>query len=188
MRTMQAEHTCELPIAARVAEVIAKVHLSPRVRLRRCLSGTALVLVAMVAQPSAAQAIGPDAAACSGAGHGTALLVRIEGLKERAGLLRVSTYVASDAEWLVKGRTVRRIDIAVPATGEPEVCVALPKGGHYGVAVLHDRNGDHKVNIFKDGGGFSNNPKFGWSKPDAKAVEFAAGPGVTTIDIKLKYL
>lgn len=188
MRTMQAEHTCSPPIAARAAEVIAKVHLSPKVRWQHYLSGTALALVAMLAQPSVAQAIGQDAAACSGSGHGTALLVRIEGLKERSGLLRVSTYVASDADWLVKGRTVRRIDIVVPATGEPEVCVALPKSGRYGVAVLHDRNGDHKVNIFKDGGGFSNNPKFGWSKPDAKAVEFAAGPGLTTVDIRLKYL
>ena len=177
---MQAAHTCEPPIAVRAAEVIAKVQLS------RCLSGVALALVAMFAQPSVAQAIGPDAAACSG--HGSALLVRIVGLKERVGLLRVSTYLATDADWLAKGRYVRRIDVAVPATGEPEVCVALPRGGHYGVAVLHDRNGDHKVNIFKDGGGFSNNPKFGWSKPDAKSVSFVAGPGLTTVDIQLKYL
>ncbi len=180
MQTMQAAHTCEPPIAARAAEVIAKVHLS------HCLSGAGLLLVAAFAQPSAAQAIGPDAAACSG--RSSALLVRITGLKERAGLLRVSTYLATDADWLVKGRYVRRIDVPVPAAGEPEVCVALPKGGHYAVAVLHDRNGDHHVNIFKDGGGFSNNPKFGWSRPDAKAVAFVAGPGLTTVDITLKYL
>ena len=184
MRTMQAAHTCEPPIAARAAEVIAKVRLSPRVR--RCLSGATLVLVGAFAQPSVAQAIGPDAAACSG--RTSALLVKVSGLKERAGLLRVSTYLATDADWLAKGRYVRRIDVPVPATGEPEVCVALPKGGHYGVAVLHDRNGDHHVNIFKDGGGFSNNPKFGWSKPDAKDVAFVAGPGLTVVDIQLKYL
>lgn len=180
MRTMQAAHTCEPPIAARAAEVIAKVRLS------RCLSGVGLALVAAFAQASGAQAIGPDAAACSG--RGTALLVKVSGLKERSGLLRVSTYLATDADWLAKGRYVRRIDVAVPASGEPEVCVALPRGGHYGVAVLHDRNGDHKVNIFKDGGGFSNNPKFGFSKPDAKDVAFLAGPGVTTVDITVKYL
>lgn len=181
---MQAAQTCEPPIAARVAEVIAKVQLSPRVR--RCLSGAGLALVALLAQPSAAQAIGPDAAACSG--HGAALLVKVIGLKERVGLIRVSTYLATDADWLAKGRYVRRIDVVVPASGEPDVCVALPRGGQYGVAVLHDRNGDHKVNIFKDGGGFSNNPKFGWSKPDAASVAFTAGPGVTTVAIQLKYL
>lgn len=151
------------------------------------MAAGALMLVAF-AQPGEAQAIGPDAAACSARSGGNALLVRITGLKERGGLLRVSTYKASDEDWLAKGRYTRRIDVPVPAAGEPEVCVALPHAGKYGVAVLHDRNGDHKVNIFKDGGGFSNNPKFGWSKPDAAEVAFAAGPGVTVLDIKIKYL
>ena len=68
-----------------------------------------------------------------------------------------------------------------------QVCVALPASGSYGVAVLHDRNSNHKANIFKDGGGFSNNPG-GFSKPDAEDVAFTAGSGITTIDIKLKYL
>jgi len=139
----------------------------------------------MLATPGAAQAIGPDAAACSG--RAAALLVKVRGLKNREGLIRISTYPA-DADWLAKGRYVRRIDVAVPAAGDADICVALPGPGRYGVAVLHDRNGDHKVNIFKDGGGFSNNPKFGMSKPEVAAVAFAAGAGLTTLDIQLKYL
>ncbi len=145
------------------------------------------MLAAMLAVPSVAQAIGPDAAACNGR-RGSALLVRVTGLKERVGLIRVSTYPAREDDWLVKKRYTRRIDVAVPATGEPEICVALPGAGRFGVAVLHDRNGDHKVNIFKDGGGFSNNPSFGFSKPKVEAVAFAAGAGITSVDIKLKYL
>lgn len=142
--------------------------------------------VATLAQPGAAQAIGPDAAACSG--QRTALLVRIRGFKDRDGLIRVSTYPAKAGDWLVKGRYVRRIDVAVPRGGDTDVCVALPGAGEYGVAVLHDRNGDHRANIFKDGGGFSNNPKLGWSKPEVEKVAFAAGPGLTTVDIQLRYL
>lgn len=145
-----------------------------------------VALVAALAQPGVAQAIGPDAAACSG--HAAALLVKIHGFKDREGLIRVSTYQATSADWLVSGRYLRRIDVAVPASGDADVCVALPGAGRYGVAVLHDRNGDHHANIFKDGGGFSNNPKLGWSKPDVGKVAFAAGTGLTTVDIRLNYL
>ena len=155
-------------------------------KLTRCAARLGVVLVAALAAPGGAQAIGPDAAACSG--HATAVLVKIRGFKDHEGLIRVSTYPAKADDWLVKGRYVRRIDIPVPRTGDADVCVALPGAGHYGVAVLHDRNGDHHANIFKDGGGFSNNPKLGWSKPDVSKVAFAAGAGLTTIAIQLNYL
>ena len=142
-----------------------------------------------LAGPLVAQAIaGPDAASCAPGAKAPALLVRVHGFKAREGLLRVSTYVASEAEWLAKGRYIRRIDVAIPATGGTAVCVVLPASGRYGVAVLHDRNGDRKANIFADGGGFSNNPKLGLSKPKVEKVAFAAGPGVTAVDIELRYL
>ena len=172
--------SCVPPIAGREAKVMGKVSFT------RWMAGLAAAAIVAVAQPSVAQAIGPDAAACSG--RAAALLVRVHGLKDREGLIRVSTYPAKANDWLVKGRYIRRIDVAVPANGEANVCVALPAAGRYGVAVLHDRNGDHHANIFKDGGGFSNNPKLGWSKPDVADVAFAAGTGLTTLDIKLKYL
>ena len=155
-----------------------------KVRLGRIAAAVGLALA--LAPADAAQAIGPDAAACSG--RGAALLVRVHGLKERAGFLRVSTYMATATDWLAKGRYLRRIDVAVPAAGDADVCVALPAAGRYGVAVLHDRNGDHHVNIFKDGGGFSNNPRFGLSKPAVGDVAFTAGPGVTPVDVDLRYL
>ena len=133
-------------------------------------------------------AAGPDAASCTPGSRASALLVRVHGFKKREGLLRVSTYVATEAEWLAKGRYVRRIDVDVPTQGPAAVCVALPGAGRYGVAVLHDRNGNRKANIFADGGGFSNNPKLGFSKPAVDKVAFAAGAGVTTLDIELNYL
>lgn len=152
--------------------------------------GLAVIVAALAAAgPLVAQAIaGPDAASCSSGGRAPALLVRIHGFKARDGLLRVSAYPANEADWLAKRKYVRRIDVGVPVNGTAAVCVALPATGSYGVAVLHDRNGDHKANIFSDGGGFSNNPRLGLSKPKVEKVAFAAGPGVTTLDIELRYL
>lgn len=151
-------------------------------------------LVVMVAAfaaagPLVAQAIaGPDAVSCSSGARAPALLVRVHGFRSREGILRVSAYPAKEGDWLAKRKYVRRIDVDVPASGTAAVCVALPAAGSYGVAVLHDRNGDHKANIFSDGGGFSNNPRLGLSKPKVEKVAIAAGPGVTTLDIELRYL
>ena len=178
----------------RIGKVIDKVDAS-----RAVVEGTAaalalLTLAPFAAPPLAAQpvaaapavSVGPDAAAC--VQGTTALRVHVGGFRDRVGLLRVSTYAASPETWLVPGKFVRRIDMPVPPTGEVDVCVALAAPGRYGVAVLHDRNGDHHANIFSDGGGFSNNPRFGLSKPAVERVAFGAGAGVTTISIMLKYL
>ncbi len=161
---------------------------------RRLVRGALVAVCAgLCAAPLAAQpatvstaTVGPDAAAC--AQGSTALRVRLTGLKDRKGLLRVSTYVATSETWLVPGKYLRRIDMPVPQAGEVDVCVALPAAGRYGVAVLHDRNGDHHASVWSDGGGYSNNPGVGLSKPAPYRVAFDAGAGVTTLSIAMKYL
>ena len=65
------------------------------------------------------------------------------------------------------------------------MCVALPGPGRYAVGVLHDRNGDGKLNPFRDGFGVSNNPRLGLSKPNVAKVGFDAGVGVTSLVIKV---
>ncbi len=159
----------------------------------RAVAVAALALLGaapLVAQPAGSAAtvtaIGPDAAAC--AQGSSALRVRVTGFKDRAGLLRVSTYVATKDAWLVPGKFLRRIDMPVPQSGDVDVCVALSGAGRYGVAVLHDRNGDHHASIWSDGGGYSNGAAVGLSKPAVDRVAFVAGPGVTTVNIVLKYL
>ena len=144
--------------------------------------------VALGAPAGSRGVVGPDVAACAPGARGSALLVKISNFKDRTGLLRISTYLATEADWLVKKHYAKRIDMPVPPAGDVEVCVALNGPGRYGVAVLHDRNGDHHANIFRDGGGFSNNPSIGFSKPDVSKVAFNAGPGVTPVGITLKYL
>jgi uncharacterized protein (DUF2141 family) len=181
MGTMKGMRDACRPIAACDRKVIDKV----RVLRLACLN-----VAVLLAMPVASGAVvsGPEAAACAAGAHGSALLVRITGFKDRAGSLRISTYPATEADWLVKGRYAKRIDMPVPPAGDAEVCVGLSGAGRYGVAVLHDRNGDHHPNIFRDGGGFSNNPSLGFSKPAVDKVAFAAGPGITEVAIKLKYL
>jgi uncharacterized protein (DUF2141 family) len=181
MGTMKGVRDACRPIAARDRKVIDKVRV-----LRLACLNVAMLLAMPVA--SGAAITGPDVAACAAGARGSALLVHVSGFKDRAGLLRISTYPATEADWLVKGRYTKRIDMPVPAAGDVDVCVGLTGAGHYGVAVLHDRNGDHHPNIFRDGGGFSNNPSLGFSKPGVEKVSFVAGAGVTQVAIKLKYL
>ena len=173
------------PIAVPGRKVMAKVRLASVASF-----GAAIAVLcgspSLVSPGRAEPVIGPDAAMC--ATGKTALLVRVHGFKGREGLLRVSTFIATESDWMVKGRYIRRIDVAVPPSGSAHVCIGLPRAGDYGVAVLHDRNGDHKASIWSDGGGFSNNPKLGFSKPKVDKVAFVAGTGLTTIDIQLRYL
>lgn len=132
---------------------------------------------------------GPDAAACASAtGGGAALAVEVDGFRDRRGLLRIQLYGDRPDEFLKKGAKLKRIDIAVSASGPMRVCVALPAPGSYAVAVLHDRNANHKLDITQDGAGFSGNPRLGLSKPEYSAVMFRAGPGLTKINVVLKYM
>lgn len=153
--------------------------------MRRGLAVIGIAAGLAAAIPAGARGVGPDAAACAAGAGGTALLVRVHGFDERDGSVRVSTYRATEEEWLARGKYVRRIDHDVPNSGDLELCVALPGPGRYAVGVLHDRNGDGKLNPFRDGYGVSNNPSLGLSKPSVRRAAFAAGAGVTSIAIKV---
>ena len=71
-----------------------------------------------------------------------ALLVGVSGLKSRTGTLRVQLYGANPADFLAKGKKLRRIDVPVTATAM-DVCIALPQPGRYAVAVRHDADAVH---------------------------------------------
>lgn len=53
--------------------------------------------------------------------------------------------------------------------------------------LLHDRDSNHKLTISKDGLGFSNNPRLGWSKPRAATVSVQASAGITELRILMNY-
>lgn len=131
---------------------------------------------------------------CRASEDGPSFMVTVAGLKDRKGRLKLEVYPAADADFLADdnllvdaGKTFRRVEIHVPATGVPLMCVRLPGPGRYGVSLLHDRDANCKFGWRVDGIGFAGNPKLGWGKPSAASASAAAGSGPTPITIVLNY-
>jgi uncharacterized protein (DUF2141 family) len=133
------------------------------------------VLGLAIAAPAAAQVndanmIFGDAAACGPEAHGPAVLVRVNGFRDRTGNLRIAIYRAREEEFLASGKFVTRIDTPVTSAGPMTVCAPVPQSGPHIIVALHDRNADGRLNVWSDGFGFSNNPRLGASKPDVALV------------------
>lgn len=126
-------------------------------------------------------------AACAPDAKGTAALVTVHGFKDRVGNLRIVIYRANEEEFLASGRYVQRIDVPVTPSGEMTVCAPVPDAGNHVVVALHDRDKNGKMDPFKDGVGFSGNPRLGLAKPKIAAVD-AQLSGVTPFRIELNYL
>lgn len=126
--------------------------------------------------------------ACQAAGNDAAAVdLTISGFKDRTGRLRVQLYSDQPDEFLEKGAKLKRIDIPVTASGPMSVCVALPAPGTYAIAVLHDRNANHKLDVLNDGVGFSGNPRLALAKPKYQSVAFTVPRGVTRMNVVLNY-
>ncbi|WP_293970147.1 DUF2141 domain-containing protein [Sphingopyxis sp.] len=141
-----------------------------------------------IASPaSAGEKIPNDMARCSG--DGATVLATVRGIKQVQGTMRVQSYRATKADWLKKGRWLKRIDVQA-AAGTMRFCIPVDAPGRYAIAVRHDLNGNGKTDIFTDGGGMSNNPSISvWNlgKPSYKKVAFAVD-GRTAIRIDMKYM
>lgn len=128
------------------------------------------------------------------AGDGQAILVSVDGFKERTGTLRVLTFAG--AENFANGRPrVSRIEVPVPqAPGPVRVCVPVPAARDYAVSVRHDINGNGESDR-ADGGGFSNNPRITLGQvvarrnPDYERTRIDVARGdVQHVGIVLNYL
>lgn len=148
------------------------------------LAAAAVFVTPVATAASRAEPVGPDAARCS---SGPALLVGVSGLKSRIGTLRVQLYGNNPADFLAKGKRLRRIDVPISGSAM-DVCVALPGPGRYAVAVRHDADGNHKSG-WNDGGGFSRNPaiKLTSLKPRHSQVAIDAGAGVQRVPVVMQY-
>jgi uncharacterized protein (DUF2141 family) len=152
------------------------------------LSAAALAAALTATAAPAQAALGPDAAACSPGANRPAVLVSINGFKNRIGKLRIQLYGGNPADFLERGKKLKRIDLPVTRTGAMNVCVAVPSAGTYAIAVRHDADNNGKSN-WNDGGGFSNNPKLSLLKlkPSHRATAVAVGRGVKTVPVVLNY-
>ena len=136
----------------------------------------------------AAAALGPDAAACSSGANRPAMLISVNGFKNRVGKLRVQLYGGDPKTFLERGAKLKRIDLPVTRSGAMNVCVAVPKAGTYAIAVRHDADANGKTN-WNDGGGFSGNPKLSILKlkPSYRSAAVAVGGGVKVVPVVLNY-
>lgn len=143
-------------------------------------------LLAAAALHAPAVAMVGDTAAC--ARNDSAVLVRIDGFKAPRGMLRVQVYGSNPADFLAKGKKLKRIDVPVAGNGRVDVCVALPGPGAYAVAVRHDMDNNGKSG-WSDGGGFSRNPQISLLhlKPSFNDVVIQVGHGVRPVDVRLLY-
>lgn len=151
------------------------------------ITGAVAAITVSASPLSAGEKIANDASACRG--DGPAIQVNITGVRSATGNMRVQTYRATKSDWLKSGRWLKRIE--QPARqGSMSFCLPVDRPGTYAVAIRHDRNGNGKTDIFKDGGGMSNNPSISiWNlgKPSYKKVGVEVS-GVTPINIRMRYM
>jgi uncharacterized protein (DUF2141 family) len=159
-----------------------------------------LPLALLLASPHPAQAadvLGPDAAACAPGSGKDAVLLTIDGFKNREGTLRVELWPGNDADFMrnhhelvAEGKAYQRVTVPVPASGNARVCVPLPGPGTYALGVFHSPQGVRKFNYRDDGATFTRNPKVGIfnQKPKAADVAMRFNPGLSESEVTLNYL
>jgi uncharacterized protein (DUF2141 family) len=152
-----------------------------------------IALLAAAIIPSSPD-LGTTEGRCRPEETGPALLVDVQGLKDRKGKLKLEVYPANNRDFLQddnilvsEGKVFRRVEVPVPVSGPVELCIRVPEPGAYSVSLLHDRDGNHKFGWTVDGVAFAGNPKLGWGKPRAAAAEVMAGAGLTRLAIRLNY-
>lgn len=142
--------------------------------------------------PVSAGILGPDAGQCA-SGDGPAMLVRVTGLKNRAGTIRVRSFGGSPATWFDKRHALKRTVVDTPVSGSIDICMPVSGPGTYAVDVRHDINGNGKTDK-ADGAGASGNPEVSLldvvfkRKPSPSVVAVRVGAGVTAVPVLMKYV
>ncbi|WP_420138997.1 DUF2141 domain-containing protein [Sphingomonas sp.] len=149
----------------------------------------------LLAAAASAPPLGVAAGTCHADAGETQIRVDVQGLKDRAGRLRLELYPPNDSDFLADdtilikaGKSFARVDLPTPPAGPVNLCIRAPEPGRYAIVLLHDRNSNHRFDFAGDGIGFAGNPRLGWSRPRATAATVTAGAGHTDITIVLNYL
>lgn len=150
-----------------------------------CVRGSSRWLAGLLSLLLAAQA------AVAGSDASATFAVRVHGVRSSHGELVVVLYGENPDDFLKKGRRLARERVPARA-GSVTVYLTAPAPGLYAVAVYHDENGNRKfdrgwLGLPAEGFGVSNNPTFTLRPPTHAESAFRVGPGLTAIDITLRY-
>lgn len=154
----------------------------------RVIFFTAAVALAALPTTSLVAQSGP----CS-ANSGPSIHVKIIGLKNRKGNVRIRLFGGDPKTYFDKRHALQRVEFATPDNGSVEYCIKAPRAGIYAVDVRHDTNGNGKSDK-ADGAGVSGNPNVSKldiilkKKPPAKKVQIKVGDQKTSTTIVVKYI
>jgi uncharacterized protein (DUF2141 family) len=120
----------------------------------------------------------------------TTLTVHIEGMRSKKGIVRAClTRDEKSFPHCDKDPAAYKVNIPAPEGGTLHFTDVT--AGHYAITVLHDENGNAKVDtmlgIPREGVGFSRNPRLIAGPPSFAATRFAIGDAAAETTIKLKY-
>ncbi|MEO8926562.1 MAG: DUF2141 domain-containing protein [Caulobacteraceae bacterium] len=149
------------------------------VALGAALAGPALAPLAVQAED------------CQGNPGPAKLSIVVEGVPSNKGLMTASLYPGDKSQFLIKNGALKVWSVPAQAPTS-RMCIWLPRGpGTYAVAVYHDANSNHRLDIGMFGPteayGFSNNPRIMFAKPSFDSVKFQARAGETTVHVRLNH-
>jgi uncharacterized protein (DUF2141 family) len=145
----------------------------------KALSGAALGCLLL-----AAPALAAEDAAKSG------LTVTFSGLRSAKGVIRAC--LTRDPKLYLKcDHDPAAFKASVAASPGAKMVFADVPPGDYVLAVVHDENGNNKVDtmlgIPREGVGFSHNPAMVFGPPKWESAKFHVAGGPVSLDVKLKY-
>jgi uncharacterized protein (DUF2141 family) len=123
--------------------------------------------------------------------EGCSLIIRVTGFRNTKGVLGAELFTSS-VGWPEKvDKSFRHAHFPIDGNHATARFDHIPPG-RYGVVVLHDENGNKKLDrdifmIPKEGFGFANNPKVLLSAPPIEKATIAVTCPETTTDIRLIY-
>lgn len=155
---------------------------------------SALLMLLAAAVPSS-PSLGIAEGRCRPNEPGPALLVNVQGLRNRQGRIKLEVYPSNNQDFLADdnvlinaGKTFRRVDLPLPASGPVQLCVRVPQPGAYSLMVLHDIDANHRFSLNGgEGIGFGGNPRLRWGRPTAAETRIVAGTGLTRISVVINY-
>jgi uncharacterized protein (DUF2141 family) len=124
-------------------------------------------------------------------GQGT-LIIQIEGLRDSTGWVNVSVFDVAEGFPQDSTRVYRSATVKLASAGEVTVTFEGLSYGDYAIAVLHDANGNGRLDtgllgIPSEGFGFSNNPRPGFGAPSFESCRFRFDRPQVTLRLGLRY-